>query len=79
MVPACNLMSESKNQTKSLLNQLEEHRIQAASEESIKTRNLKIMRKFMTGFLDGELQQSLLTSYTGEFSTDLPATVVQIH
>ncbi len=32
----------------------------------------------MTGLLDEELQQSLLTSYTGEYCTDNPPTVEQI-
>ncbi len=58
------------------LDHLEALRIKAAPAESVKTRNLEIMRKFMVRLQDEELQQSLLTSYTGEYY--LPPSVEQI-
>ncbi len=60
------------------LDDLEALRIRAAPQEPLKTRNLEIMRKFMTGLLDHELHQSLLTSYTGEYYTADPPTVEEI-
>ena len=60
------------------LDELEALRIRAAPEEPLKTRDLEIMRKFMTGLLDPELHQSLLTSYTGEYYTANPPNVEEI-
>ena len=60
------------------LDDLEALRIRAAPEEPLKTRNLEIMRKFMTRLLDHELHQSLLTSYTGEYYTANPPTVEEV-
>ncbi len=60
------------------LDDLEALRIRAAPEEPLKTRNLEIMRKFMTGLLDHELHQSLLTSYTCKNYTANPPTVEDI-
>ena len=60
------------------LDDLEELRIRATPEEPLKTQNLEIMRKFMTGLLDHELHQSLLTSYTGEYYAANPPTVEEI-
>ena len=59
------------------LHHLEALRIKAAPEEPVKTRNLEIMRKFMVGLQDEEIQQSLLTSYTGEYFTENPPSVEQ--
>ncbi len=58
--------------------ELEALKIRAAPQEPLKTRNVEIMRKFMTGLLDPELHQSLLTSYTGEYYTANPSTVEEI-
>ena len=69
---------ETGEKLDTFLDHLEALRIKAAPGESIKTHHLEIMRKFMTGLLDEELQQSLLTSYTGENYTDNPPTVEQI-
>ena len=66
---------ESDERLHTFLDHLEALRIKAAPGESIQTHNLEIMRKFMTGLLDEELQLSLLTSYTGEYYTDNPPTV----
>ncbi len=60
------------------LDELEALRITAAPEEPLKTRNLEIMRKFMTGLHHPELHQSLLTSYTGEYYTANPPTLEEI-
>ena len=69
---------EPNEKLDTFLDHLEALRIKAAPEESIKTRNLEIMRKFMTGLLDEDLHQSLLTSYTGEYYyTDNPPWVEQ--
>ncbi len=69
---------ETGEKLDTFLDHLEALRIKAAPGESIKTRHLEIMRNFMTGLLDEELQQSLFTSYTGEYYTDNPPTVEQI-
>ena len=57
---------------------LEGLRIRGHPEETVKTRNWEISKKFMTGLLDEKLPHSLLTLYTGEQFALNPPTVEEL-
>ena len=60
------------------LDDLEGLCIRGHPEETVKTRNWEISKKFMTGLLDEKLQHSLLTQYTGEQFAMIPPTVEEL-
>ncbi len=73
-----NKKQEVNEKLDNFLDHPEALRIKAALGEPVKTRNLELIRKVLTGVLDEELRQSLLTSRTAEYYTENPPNVEQI-